>query len=412
MPLTATDLPEPVVPATSRCGIFDRFTLTGAPLMSLPSADLQLRGRPGEAAVLQDLLQVDDLAGRVRHLDADHRLARDRGHDADRLRLERHRQILLEVLRSCRCGCRARARTRTWSRPGPCGSPAPCRARRSSTSPARAARPCRRAAACRCRASAGGMYSSSSVPGSWKAPSPSLMKPSFSPRSCATSAPPSAWPAAAASSSRRRAADAGSTMMGASAAGGGGGVRIDSLGSSSSLSSSSASAAASASSPVHPLDGRDLGDDLRHRRALGGELLGHGARRADPNALADLLRGSTGAGTASISTGARQPNRLDDRDPLGVGVRRRPSSSSRSPSARVRLLGLAAAAPLAGVVLLRERRPRHPPGGAGARDDAVARVPRRPGQHHRDLAHADLGDQQQRRRPAWWSPPAPRRRRR
>ena len=38
MPLTATDLPDPVVPATSRCGIFDRFTLTGAPLMSLPSA--------------------------------------------------------------------------------------------------------------------------------------------------------------------------------------------------------------------------------------------------------------------------------------------------------------------------------------------------------------------------------------
>ncbi len=38
MPLTATDLPEPVVPATSRWGILDRFTLTGAPLMSLPSA--------------------------------------------------------------------------------------------------------------------------------------------------------------------------------------------------------------------------------------------------------------------------------------------------------------------------------------------------------------------------------------
>jgi hypothetical protein len=36
MPLTATDLPEPVVPATSRCGILARFTLTGAPLVSLP----------------------------------------------------------------------------------------------------------------------------------------------------------------------------------------------------------------------------------------------------------------------------------------------------------------------------------------------------------------------------------------
>ena len=36
MPLTATDLPDPVVPATKRCGILDRFTLTGAPLVSLP----------------------------------------------------------------------------------------------------------------------------------------------------------------------------------------------------------------------------------------------------------------------------------------------------------------------------------------------------------------------------------------
>ena len=37
IPFTATDLPEPVVPATSRCGIFARSTATGAPAMSLPS---------------------------------------------------------------------------------------------------------------------------------------------------------------------------------------------------------------------------------------------------------------------------------------------------------------------------------------------------------------------------------------
>ena len=36
--LTATDLPEPVVPATSRCGILARSTTTGLPPMSLPSA--------------------------------------------------------------------------------------------------------------------------------------------------------------------------------------------------------------------------------------------------------------------------------------------------------------------------------------------------------------------------------------
>jgi hypothetical protein len=36
--LIATDLPEPVVPATSRCGIFARSATIGLPVMSLPSA--------------------------------------------------------------------------------------------------------------------------------------------------------------------------------------------------------------------------------------------------------------------------------------------------------------------------------------------------------------------------------------
>ncbi|MNH46156.1 hypothetical protein D3C85_1867220 [compost metagenome] len=36
MVLTPTDLPEPVVPATSRCGILARFTTTGSPAMSWP----------------------------------------------------------------------------------------------------------------------------------------------------------------------------------------------------------------------------------------------------------------------------------------------------------------------------------------------------------------------------------------
>ncbi len=36
--LIATDLPEPVVPATSRCGIFARSTMTGSPPIVLPSA--------------------------------------------------------------------------------------------------------------------------------------------------------------------------------------------------------------------------------------------------------------------------------------------------------------------------------------------------------------------------------------
>ncbi|CFN76627.1 Uncharacterised protein [Bordetella pertussis] len=38
MALMPTDLPEPVVPATSKCGILARSATTGLPAMSLPSA--------------------------------------------------------------------------------------------------------------------------------------------------------------------------------------------------------------------------------------------------------------------------------------------------------------------------------------------------------------------------------------
>ncbi len=38
MVLIATDLPEPVVPAISKWGIFARFATTGPPPISLPSA--------------------------------------------------------------------------------------------------------------------------------------------------------------------------------------------------------------------------------------------------------------------------------------------------------------------------------------------------------------------------------------
>ena len=39
---TATDLPEPVVPAISRWGMRARFTTTGSPPISLPSASGRL----------------------------------------------------------------------------------------------------------------------------------------------------------------------------------------------------------------------------------------------------------------------------------------------------------------------------------------------------------------------------------
>ena len=154
MLLTATDLPEPVVPATSRCGILARLTLTGAPLMSLPSATCSLMPAPVKQLSSQDLLQVDGLAGLVGHLDADHRLAGDRRDDAHRLRLQRHRQVLLQV--GDLAGARARRRRELvhGDDRAHVDLSAPCRARRSSTSPAPAARPCRRAPACPCRAPA------------------------------------------------------------------------------------------------------------------------------------------------------------------------------------------------------------------------------------------------------------------
>ena len=42
MAFKATDLPDPVVPATSRWGIFARSTTTGRPLMSLPRARVRM----------------------------------------------------------------------------------------------------------------------------------------------------------------------------------------------------------------------------------------------------------------------------------------------------------------------------------------------------------------------------------
>ena len=37
MVFTPTDLPEPVVPATSKCGILPKSTTTGSPAISLPN---------------------------------------------------------------------------------------------------------------------------------------------------------------------------------------------------------------------------------------------------------------------------------------------------------------------------------------------------------------------------------------
>ena len=41
MALTPTDLPEPVVPATNKCGIFPKSTTTDLPAISWPSANVK-----------------------------------------------------------------------------------------------------------------------------------------------------------------------------------------------------------------------------------------------------------------------------------------------------------------------------------------------------------------------------------
>ena len=80
--LTKLDLPEPVEPATRRCGIFARFARTYPPPTSLPTPIVigwvgLLGGRRA-----QHVAEGDDLAVDVGDLDADRALAGDRGEDA------------------------------------------------------------------------------------------------------------------------------------------------------------------------------------------------------------------------------------------------------------------------------------------------------------------------------------------
>ena len=49
MVLIDTDLPEPVVPATRRCGILARSAMTGSPPMVLPSASASFALEPSKS---------------------------------------------------------------------------------------------------------------------------------------------------------------------------------------------------------------------------------------------------------------------------------------------------------------------------------------------------------------------------
>ena len=89
------DLPEPVVPATSTCGISARSALTAWPETSLPSQQ-----GSGERALRRlgvDVAEADKAATLVGHLDPDRLLAGDRGEDADVGRGERVGEVVLEL---------------------------------------------------------------------------------------------------------------------------------------------------------------------------------------------------------------------------------------------------------------------------------------------------------------------------
>ncbi len=77
MTLIATDLPEPVVPATSRCGILARSTAHRLAGDVLAQADGQRRAGVAIAGGIQDFAQHHHLALLVGDLQTDHRLALD-----------------------------------------------------------------------------------------------------------------------------------------------------------------------------------------------------------------------------------------------------------------------------------------------------------------------------------------------
>ena len=93
--LTQPDLPEPVVPATSTCGIFARSVQTALPSMSLPSQATSGEVFCGPPAV--DVAEADQAAARVRNLDPDRLLAGDRRQDADVGRGQRVGEVVVEL---------------------------------------------------------------------------------------------------------------------------------------------------------------------------------------------------------------------------------------------------------------------------------------------------------------------------
>ena len=153
--LRQPDLPEPVVPAISRCGIRARSVQTAAPEMSLPS-QTETRARRRRQR-LEDVAERDEVRREVRQLDADRLLAGDRREDADLGRRERVREVVLQRRDLRRPSSPARAAARSASRAGRRSGRSRSPRRRSARASARAARrrappsrPSRRSAPARC----------------------------------------------------------------------------------------------------------------------------------------------------------------------------------------------------------------------------------------------------------------------
>ena len=92
----ATDLPEPVVPAMSRCGMRARSTSTGSPPIALPRQSGSRDAGLGVIARREQLAQIDFLAGRIGQFDADGVAARHHG-DARRERAHRAGDVVGEA---------------------------------------------------------------------------------------------------------------------------------------------------------------------------------------------------------------------------------------------------------------------------------------------------------------------------
>ena len=89
MALMATDLPDPVEPAMSTCGIEERSAVTMRPLMSLPIARVRRERGLGEGFRFEHVAQMDGFALVVGNLDADRAFA---GHALDENALGAHRE--------------------------------------------------------------------------------------------------------------------------------------------------------------------------------------------------------------------------------------------------------------------------------------------------------------------------------